>query len=161
MLKTKTKEATTKILIFPVGELYLAVYLEDVQKVVRVPEIFSSGQKPVGVARFDQEEITILDLHKKIYADSDVAIANYSHLIVLNLSQQNPCGVPVTQLPIIAEIPLSQLHPLPDTYRHADTLGIASYTVNILQGENSITAFLISPNSLLELVIPALPSRIN
>jgi chemotaxis signal transduction protein len=149
MLKTKTKIATTKILTFSVGSLFLAVQLDAVEKVIRLPEVLSSGQTPLGVTQFGDAELMVLDLHQKIYNRPNPSQIKY--IIILKTDRQGNFGIPVSGLPEISDVVQSEIRPLPETYRQEDTLGIASHVVTINRKEEILTAFLIPPVSLLSL----------
>jgi len=152
-MKTKVKVATAKTLIFPIGELFLAVYLDAVERVVRLPEIFKSGQKLLGVAQVGDAEIIILDLHQKVYGIPSKSPV--SHIIILKttgkISAQTKFGIPVSTLPEISDVLQSEIRPLPETYRHEDTLGIASHIFTVSKKDKTMTAFLLPPESLLDL----------
>ncbi|MEM7594622.1 MAG: chemotaxis protein CheW, partial [Cyanobacteria bacterium P01_A01_bin.83] len=54
-----------------------------------------------------------------------------------------PLGIFVAQAPNLIDVPQSQIRILPNSYRHADTLEIASHVAIIDQGETSKTIFIL------------------
>ena len=50
----------------------------------------------------------------------------------------------VTETPILMDIPISEIRTIPNTYRHADTLGIASHVAVMSQkNETAQTIFIL------------------
>jgi len=126
----RPKEETLPVLVFPFKDLHLALRLEGVQKVIRKPEIFRSGQKPLGMAHFEDQEAIVIDLHQKIYGCPNSQPEG--HLVIVR-SESQFYGIPVATLPTMMAIGVSTLRPLPAEYRDRDTLGIASHIATIPQ----------------------------
>ncbi|CAN1212480.1 chemotaxis protein CheW [Tumidithrix helvetica PCC 7403] len=150
MLKTKVKEATLKILMFPLGNLFLAVKLEGVKKVIPMPAIAKSGNKLLGITNFEDQEIVVVDLHQKILNASNAIVSRY--LIVVQSELEALYGIPVISLPEMLEVPLSMIHPIPDDYRNHDTLGIADRVTQISVMAETRTIFLLSSNSIINFI---------
>lgn len=151
MLLNKVKEATIKILVFPIGKLHLAAKLDGVIKVIRMPEIFKSGDKLLGIANFEDQEVIVVDIHEKIYGQS---VSKAKGFLVIIQNTKNLCGITVPSLPTIKEIPLSALQPLPNEYRDRDTLGIASHIAQVPMDKDKDTmqtAFLLDAELLLKI----------
>jgi chemotaxis signal transduction protein len=146
MKKTPTRTSALKVLVIPVQNLSLALKLEGVQKVVPTPQIFKSGQKSLGVAHFDDQEAIVIDLHQKIFGAPNAQPERY--VVLVRASDQQLYGIPTTILPVLQEVPLESLNPLPVEYRDRDTLGIASHTVALPQPETEQTLFLLDPDRL-------------
>jgi len=136
-----------KLVIFPVGKLNLALPIETVVKVVNRATIHGSGLNAVGITHIDDREITVLDLHQRLFNASPQTIARYL------LIGQNPLGerfgIPVDNTPSLMEVPLPAIRQLPDTYRRADTLKIADRVAVIQQNSASMTLFLLDVSCLL------------
>lgn len=150
MLKTKTKEATQKMLIFALKHLNVAIRLDDTIKVIPAPEIFRSGDKTLGLANFEDKELLVVDLSREIFGSSSNKADRY--LVVMQGAPQEFFGVPVPGLPTMKEIAVSAVKPIPSDYRDRDALGIASHMVQIPSGEETQTAFLLSTGKLVEIV---------
>ncbi|MEE3716101.1 chemotaxis protein CheW [Tumidithrix elongata RA019] len=150
MLKTKVKEATLKILTFPLGNLFLAVKLEGVKKVIPVPAIAKSGNKLLGITNFEDQEIIVVDLHQRILNASNAIASRY--LIVIQSELQALYGIPVISLPEMLEVPISTIHPIPDDYRNHDTLGIADRVTQISVMDKTRTIFLLSSGSIVNFI---------
>jgi len=70
-----------KVLHFPLGSLQVGLPLTQVQKVLPYPTVFSSGQKPIGLAHFEEQEVVVLDLHQYLFGQANPIPA--THLIVV------------------------------------------------------------------------------
>jgi chemotaxis signal transduction protein len=136
----RPKEETLQVLVFPFKDLHLALRLEGVQKVIRKPEIFRSGQKSLGMAHFEDQEAIVIDLHQRIYGHPN--LQPESHLVIAKsvmaksvITELEPqlYGILVATLPTMMAIGVSALRPLPAEYRDRDPLGIASHIATIQQ----------------------------
>lgn len=61
------KEQFVKLLTFPIGKLNLALHIDHVTKIIRYTTIYSSGLNHVGLAHVEDKEITVVDLHKRLF----------------------------------------------------------------------------------------------
>jgi chemotaxis signal transduction protein len=149
MLTTKTERATTKLLIFSIGKLYAAIPLDEVIKVIPIPEIFQSGDKTLGMTYFEGNEAIVVDLHREIFGGSGLASR---YLIVMQGESEGFYGIPVSGLPLMKDVLLKAVHPIPSEYRDRDTLGVASHMVQIPVGKEVQTIFLLSSEKLLTII---------
>ncbi len=141
---------TLKLLIFPLGNLWLSLNLERVKKIIPRPEITKGRQKYLGVCYFENQEVTVIDLYQKVLGGE--LPSGKSYLIVVQ-SPKGLYGLSVGNLPIMRDVPSDQLHPVPAEYRERDTLQIASHMMQIqLQANQTATVFLLDENRLIEMV---------
>lgn len=143
MRRTTTKISTLPVLVAPFKNLQLALRMEGVQKVIRMPEVYKSGQKTLGLAQFEHQEAIIIDLHQTIYGCPNPEPERY--VIVVRATGDRLFGIPVTILPIMLAVPEASLRPLPPDYRQHDTLGIASHLITLETGPDKQTMFLLDP----------------
>ncbi len=141
---------TVKLLIFPVGNLWLSLALEGVKKVIPRPEIIKGRQPYLGLCYFENQEVTVIDLSQKILGQA--FRSDKSYLIVVQ-SPKGLYGITVTKLPLMRDVPSNQLHPVPAEYRERDTLNIASHMLQVsLQPNQAETVFLLDEKRLIELI---------
>jgi purine-binding chemotaxis protein CheW len=149
-LKTKTTTAPSlKVITFQIGNLNLAIAITAIYKILKQTPIEGSGINSVGVAHLSDRELTVIDLQRQLFQDS--AIKNQgqdNHLIVIKTASEDFYGIPVENVPILMDIPLSTLRVLPESYRRADTLGIASHVAILPQEQGTSTVFLLDINLL-------------
>lgn len=130
-----------KVLVIPCQKLLLAVPITEAVKVVRIPEIYRSGQRALGLANFDDKEVIVIDLHQKIYNLPNPEVEQY--LIVIQPNKGCLFGIPSSSLPTLANLPEQEMKELPRDYRDRDALGIASHIVTLSQSEQSQTILLL------------------
>jgi purine-binding chemotaxis protein CheW len=147
--QTKAAAAIVRVILFRIGTLNLAIRLESVNKILKNTPIDSSGTNSFGVAQVGDREITILDLQRQLFGDSGVAERGiHSHLILLKTASGEPFGIPVAEVPTLIEIALTSLRVLPESYRRADTLSMATHVARVPQGDGELTVFLVDTNLL-------------
>jgi purine-binding chemotaxis protein CheW len=60
-------------------------------------------------------------------------------------------GIPVADSPLLIEVPLSRIRVLPESYRRANTLDLASHVAVIPQEGAPLTVFLLDVDRLLSI----------
>lgn len=139
----KTRQPTVAALVMPFKDLFLATPVGDVRKVIRMPEIYKSGQKTLGLTHFGDREAIVVDLHQKIYQCPNPQFEKY--LVVIQAEGDRLFGIPATTLPTLMHLPQAEFKELPAAYREFDTLGIASHLVTLETGHHTQTIFLLDP----------------
>jgi purine-binding chemotaxis protein CheW len=148
-----------KLLIFSIGKLNLALPVEIVKKVLDSAPVYGSGLNHMGIARIDDHEITVVDLHKRLFhVSQQLSSDSRVYTIVARNSVGESFGILVGQTPTLQDVSLSQIRALPASYRRADTLEIASHVTVIAQKEESLTVFLLDPDRLVPPVSGAIDS---
>ena len=141
----KSSNALLKIVVFTIGKLTLALPVAQVKKVITKTTVYGSGITHVNLTHIGNQEVTVIDLHQKLFKVSQSELGKgKEYLIITKSSIDEPLGIVVTETPILMDIPLSQIRTIPNTYRHADTLGIASHVAVIPQeNETAQTIFIL------------------
>ncbi len=151
MRSPRPQQATLKVLIFPLESLYFALRLDAIRKVIPTPDIFKSGDKILGLAHFEDQEVMVLDLCGTVFRTSSHSAGSY--LIVLQMMDQL-YGITAPSLPLIKTVPLSDFHSVPTDYRTRDTLGVAEQMAQVdIQPGETVTIFLLEANQLLQLAV--------
>jgi chemotaxis signal transduction protein len=155
-LATKNQPSITskvKLLIFSIGKLTLALPVEQVQKVTKYTPVHGSGRSYVNLTHLGEQEITIVDLHQKLFnishddlnLDGGYFILTKPRLIsiikegkkVVHDSIKETLGIRAAEAPLLLDIPLSEIRTLPNSYRYSDTLEIASHVAIIPQEDKT------------------------
>lgn len=133
-----------KALIFSIDSLNLALRIESVYKVLNAIPIYGSGLNGVGIVHMGDREITVLDLRQQLL-QSPRSNTSFSgdYLVIVQNTTGELYGIPTETVPILIDIPLSNIRILPESFRHADTLGIASHVAVVSQSETTLTLFLL------------------
>ncbi|NET36026.1 MAG: chemotaxis protein CheW [Cyanothece sp. SIO1E1] len=142
-LEHSHKTASVQLIVFGMGRLNLALPIETVHKVINKTPIFSSGLNHVGVAHVSDREVTVVDLHQKLFKTNPSDQSELGRYLLITQYQGELFGIPVAETPLLMEVPLAKIRALPESYRRADTLEIASHVALIDQESNSSTIFLL------------------
>lgn len=143
-------KALVKLIVFDMGNLKLALRIESVYKIVNYTFTYGSGLGTVGVAHLGESEITVVNLHRRFFKSNQ---GNESHqsryLVVVQHPTDELYGIPVAQTPTLLEVPVSLIRVLPESYRQADTLDVASHVAVISHEGEALTIFLLDIDRLL------------
>lgn len=142
-----------KILLFTVGSLHLAFKIDVVVKVNRYTPVLGSGLTHFGITNLGDREITVIDLHQRLFHSSQPRPSQTGgYLLLAKNSVEEVFGIVVGQTPTLLDVSLSQIRVLPESYRQADTLKIATHVILLTQGEEKLTVFLLDPDELLPIL---------
>lgn len=141
-----------KLIVFGIGNLNLALPIESVYKVINRTPVYGSGLRSVGVAHVDDGQVTVVDLYRRFFQSSQTSESDSGgYLVIVKNTTGELYGIPVTDTPTLIEVPSSTIRVLPDSYRHSDTLEVASHVTVIPQEAESLTVFLLDVARLLPL----------
>ncbi len=146
-----TANSLLKLVVFEVGKLTLALAIEQVKKVVKYTSVYGSGLSHINLTHLDNREVTIVDLEHKLFHHSQIERNNFNgYFIITKDIVGESIGLLVSQMPILIDVPLSQIRLLPASYRHSDTLEIASHvTLIIKENSPSVTIFILDLDRLI------------
>ena len=149
MITKQNKEEKLKFLVFTMGNLNLAIGIDSVIRIIPLPKIHRSGDKLLGIAMYEDQEVLVIDLYKRIY-DQEKNIAK--GFLVIFLGKKNLCGITIDTLPNVEDVPLLSLQTVTSEYRDRDTLGIASHIMQIpIKKSEPQTVFLLDSELLLKM----------
>lgn len=151
-----TQNKTTKkikLLVFSINNLTAGLHIDSVQKVINYSTIYSSGLNHYGIVSIEGKEITVIDLYKKLFNQSQsLDRQDKKYLLLVYNSSREVFGIIITETPSLYDIDLNDIRVLPESYRRADTLKIASHvTIFHQEGVEDKTIFILDPD---ELVAP-------
>ncbi|AOX00836.1 chemotaxis protein CheW [Moorena producens PAL-8-15-08-1] len=139
-----------KLVVFRIDSINFAFPIECVNKVINYTTVYSSGLNDIGIAHIDDHEIPIIDLHRRLFKSSKISTSNPARfLLIAQNTMGEGFGIPVLKTPNLIEVSVSDIRTLPESFRQADTLGIASHVAVIPQENLSLTVFLLDVNQLL------------
>lgn len=141
---------SVKLIVFSVGSLDLALRIEFVYKVFKPAPVYGSGVNLVGVTDVGDREVTVVDLYGRFFKSSQTKeFSTDAYLVIVQNTTGELYGIPVTDTPELMEVPLSMIRILPESYRRADTLDVASHVAIIPQQAAPLTVFLLDVDLLL------------
>ena len=149
--KSTNSNSLLKLLVFDLGKLTLALPVEQVQKVIKHSAVHGSGLSYVNLIHLEEQEVAVIDLHRKLFKVSQPEIKeNKGYFIITKSVIGEPLGIMIAQTPSLIDVPLELVRTLPNSYRSADTLEIASHVAVIPQSENkSLTIFILDLKQLI------------
>ena len=143
-LNTSAKtNSVLKLLVFEIGKLTLALPILQVQKVVKQNEVHGSGLSHVSLTHLAEQEVAIVNLHQKLFRVSLTQAEATGYFIITKNIAGEPLGIIVSQAPTLIDAPVEQIRLLPDSYRRADTLEIASHVAIIPQEKTPLAIFIL------------------
>ncbi|MBW4618008.1 MAG: chemotaxis protein CheW [Cyanosarcina radialis HA8281-LM2] len=141
-----------KAVVFSVGTLNCAFRLDPVYKVVTSPQLYGSQDSWVGLTHLGDREVTVLDINKRLFPSEQTNDSvNIRYLIVVQNQRGELYGIPVEKVPVLMDIPFANIRVLPETFRQANALGIASHVAVVFPANTSMTLFLLDIESLTRL----------
>ncbi|NEO01886.1 MAG: CheW domain-containing protein [Moorea sp. SIO1F2] len=149
-LQNQNTTSFLKLVVFRIDSINFAFPIECVKKVINYTTVYSSGLNDIGIAHIDDQEIPIIDLHRRLFKSSKISTSNPGRfLLIAQNTMGERFGIPVLKTPNLIEVSVSDIRTLPESFRQADTLGIASHVAVIPQENTSLTVFLLDVNQLL------------
>ncbi|HBC41576.1 MAG TPA: hypothetical protein DCZ88_06700 [Pseudanabaena sp.] len=149
MITKQNKEEKLKFLVFTMGNLNLAIGIDSVIRIIPLPKIHRSGDKLLGIAMYEDQEVLVIDLYKRIYDQEKNIVKGF---LVIFLGKKNLCGITIDTLPNVEDVPLLSLQTVTSEYRDRDTLGIASHIMQIpIKKSEPQTVFLLDSELLLKM----------
>lgn len=142
---------TIKLVVFSVGNLNFAFNIDVVQKVINYAAMVSSGLNHFGLVNIGDRQITVIDLHRKLFNVSQSEdVDNLKYLILVRNSADELFGIIVNEAPSLLDIELENIRIIPPSYRNSDTLRIASHVTIILTEKGEETTFLLDPDDVIK-----------
>ena len=133
-----------KLVIFQIGKLTLSLPVKQVKKVTRYNQTHGSGLSYVNLSHLGNQEVAIIDLHHKLFKVSQNELSlEKGYFIITNNTAGDYLGIRVLQTPILLDVPFSRIRILPISYRHADTLEIASHVAVLPQDDETLETIFI------------------
>ena len=151
--QSPTTKTSIKLLVFDIGKLTLALPVAQVIKVIKYLPLYGSGTSYINLTHVGEQEITVVDLHQKLFkiglddlgSDRGYFILTKPRPITIikdGISEEHPFmkesfGIRVLDSPSLIDVDLSLVRALPNSYRFADTLEIASHVAVVSQPEST------------------------
>lgn len=151
IIVTSTSDSLLKLLMFEVSKLTLALPIEQIKKVVKYTSVHGSGLSHINLAHLDDREVTIVDLAQKLFKHTQIDRDDFDgYFIITKDILGESIGILVSKMPTLIDISLSKIRLLPNSYRHSDTLEIASH-VTVISPKNkpSVTIFILDLDRLI------------
>lgn len=142
-----------RVIAFAVMDYWFALPLGAVLKVIPCPA-FTAANSGIGIIHLDSQTITVVDLRYKFIKNSNQTIKftkdsphNMMNFLIMFQTQNGElCGIPVAKTPILTDIALSNIRPLPCFYQQISELSFIKYVAVIPQEQKTepLQIFLLS-----------------
>ena len=109
------RTAPRKLVAFELGNVYYAVPIERVQRVVKDFNPYGFLDSGQSLVRHQEELITLINLSKIFPSSRSIADCNY--LIVCSLNKSDRLGIAIPDMPKILEIAEESFCEIPELYR--------------------------------------------
>ncbi|MEB3311158.1 MAG: CheW domain-containing protein [Snowella sp.] len=141
---------TEKFLVFTVGKLNLALAVPIVERILSYTPIHGSGTTASGIIHLQDRSVTVVDLYQRLFKVKQPQSSQSKQFLILARNSANESfGILINETPSLFDVPLSQVRVLPDSYRHSDTLNMASHVMIITNKDQSFTVFLLDSDRLI------------
>jgi len=104
-----------KLVSFQLGNVYYAVPIERVQRVVKDFNPYGFLDSGQSLVRHQEELIALINLSKIFPSSRSIADCNY--LIVCTFNKSDRLGIPIPDMPKILEVSEEQFCDIPQLYR--------------------------------------------
>ena len=154
------------------GDYLFALPVETVLKVINCPPINWVVDSGIGMADFGSQTVTVVDWCRQFLLtnpkrqeerNAEQVANSYRFLILLKTPTEELCGIPVANPPLLTDIPLSTVRPVPPSYRQAARLNLVSHmaVLSETQEERPLKVFLLGMSKILTPLNPGgqLPSE--
>jgi chemotaxis signal transduction protein len=113
--QSTVKTSARKLVSFKLGNVYYAVPIERVQRVVKDFNPYGFLDSGQSLVRHQEELIALINLSKIFPSSRSIADCNY--LIVCTLNKSDLLGIPIPDMPQILEVSEAQFCEIPQLYR--------------------------------------------
>jgi chemotaxis signal transduction protein len=133
-----------KVLVFEMADHFFALPIDVIFKVINCPPITNTAQRGLGIADFEEQTVTVVNLAQRLSPQSrDTQTLQKRFLILTQTRQGELCGIPIDKSPALIELPLENIRPLPLSYRQMNPLSIATHIAVLPESEGSLKIFLL------------------
>lgn len=138
-LSADSLEDSLRIIVFNVSQYMFALPVGAVQKIIICPPTIDGISEGIGIVNLGSFTATVLDLRYKFVKDIDretLPTLQRRFLILIDTKEGDPCGIIVPRPPIIKDIPLSAIVPVPRSYRQVKQLNFTSHMVVLSEADS-------------------------
>ena len=129
-LSNRSAEEALRAIIFNVSEYVFAMPVGAVHKIIISPPITNNMERGIGIVNLGSQTITVLDLRYKFdrnFSEQSISPSSRRFLILIKTKTREICGIIVDLPPVLTDIPLSSIQPVPNSYREVMGLDLTSY----------------------------------
>lgn len=134
-VQSSTGEETIRAIIFPIAKYKFSLPIAAVVQVTKSPPKLNNLFGGLGLVMYENRPLMLLNLHQKLAgtaserltANGNSSPASEPFLILTQTNKGEFCGIPVTEIPNMVDLPRSCIQTLPDSYRHQTLFSLARF----------------------------------
>ncbi len=156
--KTVQEKDSLRVMVFSVMEYFFALPIGAILRIIPCPP-FTTEDNGIGMIDLGSQTVTIIDLrYKFIKKATDNPIetismvnSNLNFLIMFQTQVGELCGIPVAKAPVLTDIALKNIRPVPLSYRQISELSFVNHMAVIPKKEKqeSLKIFCLGTNEIL------------
>jgi hypothetical protein len=136
-----------------------ALPVESIIRVAPTPQELGNFNQGIAMVNIGQEMVTVIDLCYRVMPDRPTTKDDRKFLIFFQTTIGEDCAIAVTNFPLLLDMPITSVRPIPTAYRQANNLSFASHMAIIDQqvGTAPLQIFLIGMNYLIAAKLMSAP----
>jgi len=138
---TDSSKNSVRVIVFAVFDYLFAISVGAVNKIIPCPPLHLKFEDGTTTIDLERETITIVDLRHKFIQEEfesiEVSTSNNSFLILIQTITGESCGIFTEKPPLIIEIPLQNIRPVPSSYREIGKLTFVSHMAILSAAESN------------------------
>ncbi len=153
--RTNSSKDGIRVVVFKIYDYLFALAVESVNKIIPCPPLNLNFENGISAIDLEDRTITIVDLHHQFRDRELDAIESFQpqncFLILIQTITGETCGIFIEKAPLILEIPLKKIRPVPLSYREIGKLSFVTHMAILSEGEGkeSVKIFLLGMNQII------------
>lgn len=152
---TNNSKDSVRVIVFPVLDYLFALSVCAINKIIPGPPVNLNFKDGTGTIDLAEQTITIVDLSYKLIGQEisqvEASQSQNCFFILIQTITGEPCGVFIQQPPLLIEIPLKNIRPVPLSYGQIGKLNFVSHMAILPQEEakKPLKIFLVGMNQII------------
>lgn len=156
--KTVQEKDSLRVMVFSIMDYFFAFPIGAVLRIIPCPP-FVMEDNGIGMIDLGSQTVTVVDLRYKLIkqakqrdaATIETTDKNPNFLIMFQTQIGELCGIPVEKTPVLTDIALNDIRPVPLSYRQISELNCINHMAIISQEEQeeSLKIFCLGTNEIL------------
>ncbi len=155
--KTVQQKDSLRVMVFSVMDYFFAFPIGAILRIIPCPS-FTTEDNGIGMIDLASQTVTIVDLRRKFIKEAtertieaiEKVHSTPNFLIMFQTQIGELCGIPIEKAPVLTDIPLANIRPVPLSYRQISELSFINHLAIIPQEEaESLKIFCLGTNKIL------------
>lgn len=153
-------ENALRVIIFPVSNYLFALPVGAVIKIITCPSLVNTIEDGIGMVNLDDRTLTVVDPSYNFLENSSEAVAVKTDyfankkiplLILIETKTEESCGILIARQPILTDISLTTIRPIPLSYRQVAKLDFVTHMaiLSLEEDRETVNVFLLAMNQII------------